>query len=158
MGVRSPEGAAGSVSIRVQSTGILLTLHERALQYVQKGVGINLLYTLHGVHSQTGRHKRGKGKNGVFQRPWHTRSHREEQHDEENRYRHYGNHPYARKVEERMRRGSGMACAGRCMSVIECRGVDLARKPCANGQANEQKSHDVTRFTRRDEVHRVPLP
>ena len=46
-----------------------------------------------------------------------------------------------------MRRGTVMTRAGDGVSVVKRCGVDLARQPCSNGDADEQEGHNLTHFT-----------
>jgi hypothetical protein len=40
-----------------------------------------------------------------------------------------------------------MSRAGDGVSVVKRDGMDLARKPCPDGDADEQEGHNLTRFT-----------
>jgi hypothetical protein len=39
-----------------------------------------------------------------------------------------------------------MSRAGDGVSVVKCEGMNLARKPCPDGDADEQEGHNLTHF------------
>ena len=85
-----------------------------------------------------------KDQDGVFQHQRRGMEHTGEYRRKNRDGRQYSSH--TGKIEERMRRGAVMVRAGEGMSVVKRCGVDLARQPCPDGDADEQQGQRRTHF------------
>lgn len=103
------------------------------------------------------RNKGRKSQGRAFQRQRRRMQHLEEERRQHHERRQDSSHTHTGKVKERMRRGTGMARAGRGMPMITRRRVDLASKPCPNSQADEHESKNLRRFAIHHGSHSVPL-